>query len=250
MKKVKLSLLAVLLVGTFACRKSDTNPSNSNDKSGITNAEAADMVAGSISENSNGVADVALDASLDASVVVNTHLSCGTVKTDSISRKSNSGAAVSYSYSLKYNFIVSCDNNVPSGLSSTLNYSGSFSNSRISSTNSGSSAFDLSGLALTATNYVINGEYKRSGTFNSKVDSTHHGDNKVDIVLKSLTVVKASHRIASGSATITVSGNVPNKGSFSYDGTLIFNGDGTAKLTLNASVYSINLSSGEWVKVS
>lgn len=248
MKKVKLSLLTVLLVGAFACKKNNTNPSNQNENSGVTNADAAAMVAGSVSENSNGVADLALDASLDASIIVSTHLGCGTVKSDSISRKSSAGSSVSYSYNLKYNFTVNCSNGVPDSLSSMLTYSGSFSNTHISSTNSGSSAFDLAGLLPTDNNYVINGEYKRSGSFSSMVDSAKNGNSNIVIMLKSLTILKSNKAIQSGTATIAVSGDVPNKGNFSYTGTLVFNGDGTAKLTLNSTIYNINLSSGACVK--
>jgi hypothetical protein len=124
-------------------------------------------------------------------------------------------------------------------------YNGSFSGPNLSSANSGSSVFDLSGLLPADTVFVINGEYKRSGSFSSKIDTSHHGNAGIDIVIKSLTLKKPSRKIASGSATISITGDVPKKGSFSFTGTLVFNGDNTATLTLNDVVYMIDLYTGE-----
>jgi len=247
MKKIKLSFAAVLLLAAVACKKSNnTTPTTGGN---VSNQEAADMVAGSISLNSNGVANVAADASLNASIFVSTHASCGTTKSDSISRQSNPNAPFSYSYKLKYNFTVDCDGSQPDSLSSNLTYSGSFNGPNMSSSNSGTSNFTVNGLLPGASNFVINGEYKRAGSFSSKIDTSNHGNSNIDIVIKSLTLAKPSRNIVSGTATISITGDVPRKGSFSYTGTLVFNNNGTATLTLNGTVYIINLASGDRLKV-
>jgi hypothetical protein len=67
-------------------------------------------------------------------------------------------------------------------------------------------------------------------------------------VLNKLTFNKATRKTASGNTTIAVSGNVSNQGTFSYNGTLVFNGDGTATLTLNSVTYTINLNTGIAIK--
>jgi hypothetical protein len=242
MDKIKLSFIAILLLSAVACKKTGNSP---NITGNVSNAEAADMVASSISLNSSGVASLSDDATLDASVIVTAHLACGTTKTDSISRQSTAGAAITYSYKLKYTRTLNCNNNVPDNLSSSLIYSGSYSGPHLASSNSGSSVFTVAGLSPTATNFVINGEYKRNGSFKSKIDTTNAGNSNVDIVISALTVKKPDRTIASGTATISVTGDVPKKGNFSYTGTLVFNGDGTATLTLNGTVYVINLINGE-----
>jgi len=248
MKKIHLSLVAMLLLGAVACTKN--NGSMPAVGGNVSSDEAASMVAGSVSLNSNGVANLAGDAAVDATIIVATPNACGTIKSDSISRKSSAGAAFSFSYSLKYNFTVDCNSsNQPDSLSSMLTYSGSFSGPRISSTNSGSSNFTVNGLLPAATDFVVNGEYKRAGSFASKIDTTNHGSSNIDIMIHALTVTKHVRTIASGSANISVTGSVPNKGSFSYTGTLVFNGNGTATLTLNGTVYIINLNSGDCSRV-
>jgi hypothetical protein len=248
MRKIQLSILAVLLLGAVACKKTDdhaTRPTTPN----VSNAEAADMAAGSLSMNSNGMANVAADASVDASLYVHGHVACGTSKSDTISRQSQGGSQYTYSYNLIYNYMVNCVNNVPDNLSSNLAYSGSFSGPNLSSSNSGSTVFTVGGLAPGANDFVINGEFKRAGTFQSKVDTTNHGNNNIDIKVTALTIVKANRTIAGGNATISITGDVPKKGNFSFTGTLVFNADGTATLTLNGTVYTINLSTGTRVKV-
>ncbi|HWZ02211.1 MAG TPA: hypothetical protein VNX40_01300 [Mucilaginibacter sp.] len=248
MKKVQLFFVTMLLLGAVACRKNSSTlpPVNSN----VSNAEAASMVAGSVSINSNGVASLAGDATIDATGIGSLHDVCGTIKSDSISRQSSAGSAVTFSYKLKYNYTVDCNSSSqPDSLSSTLTYSGSFSGPNLSSSNSGSSVFTVNGLLPTATDFVINGEFKRAGSFSSKVDTTHHGNSNIDIVINSLTILKHSRNIVSGNAAISVTGDVPKKGSFSYTGTLVFNGNGTATLTLNGTVYMIKLDTGDFARV-
>lgn len=250
MKKLKLSIMAVLLIGAAACNKTynGATPKSSTATTAnnlVSTDDAADMVSGSLSLNSNGLANVASDVTFNASVIPNTRQMCGTVKADTISRQSTVGASVTYSYNLTYNFMILCDTaSHPDSLSSSLIYSGSYSGPNIATTNSGSSIFTVGGLLAAAPDFIINGEYKSAGSFKSKTDTAKNGNNSIDIVVKGLTVKKPGRTIVSGSATISISGDVPKKGNFSYTGTIVFNGDGTATLTLNGTVYTINLYTG------
>ena len=253
MKKIKLSFLAVLLLGAVACNKSNTTlpGQQSHLTTNVTSDEAADMVANSVSLNSNGVANVADDATLNATTLIKANATCGTIKSDTISRQSVVGAATAYSYYLTYNYTVNCNSaSQPDSLMSSLIYTGSFNGPNLSSTNSGSSNFSISGLLPTATGFVINGEYKRNGSFKSKIDTTNAGNSNIDIKIAALTLKKPGRFIVSGSATISLTGIVPKKGAFSYTGTLVFNGDGTATLTINGTVYKINLSTGARIRAT
>jgi hypothetical protein len=173
MKSVKLSLLAALLLGAVACQKSNTlSPAKSTTPTvsgSMTTDDAADIAAGAVSENSNGVAQMAFDATLNASAIWGLHAKCGTVHSDTISRQSSSGSQYSFDYKLTYNFMVDCNSSSqPDSLSSNLTYSGAYSGPNMSSTNSGSSIFGVGGLLSTDTAFVINGQYKRAGSFASK----------------------------------------------------------------------------------
>jgi len=247
MQKIKLPLMAMLLLGAVACNKSNNSlPVQNHLTANVTTDEAADIVAGSISVSSNGVANVANDAAISAASLVSTHAKCGTIRADTISRQSAAGASTTYSYNLTYNYTVACNSDSqPDSLMSSLIYSGSFNGPNLSSSNSGSSIFTVSGLLSTATDFVINGEYKSTGEFKSKVDTTNAGSSNVDIKISALTLKKPGRAIVSGSSTVSVTGTVPKKGAYSYTGTLVFNGDGTATLTINGTVYKIYLATGQ-----
>jgi len=270
MKTIRLSILSMLVLCAVACTKTNNTP----DSAIVSDADVADMVAGSLSLNSDGLASVVNDetnvgtsmsinsigaaphssfAPLNATTVYakstsNPVLACGTTVSDSISRHSGTGSQVSYSYNLAYNFALNCTNSVPSDLSSILTYNGSFDGPHWSSTNTGSSNFTVTGLSPQAPDFIINGEYMRSGSFQSKADTTKHGTHSVDIVVTALTLLKPSRTVVSGTATITITGNVPKKGTFNYTGNLVFNNDGTANFTINGIIYNINLTTGLKVK--
>jgi len=56
---------------------------------------------------------------------------------------------------------------------------------------------------------------------------------------------KIDRKIISGTATITITGTGPKGNSFSYTGTITFNGDNTATLKITGgSSYTINLLTG------
>lgn len=247
MKKVKLSIMALLLVGAIACKKTDNSSVKIN--ANVSSDDAADMVAGSLSVNSNGFAGISNDVAVQSQVYADAHLACGSTKTDTITKKSNTGASVSYSYGLGYSYTLNCNtSNIPDNVIGKVNYSGSFSNPRISESSSGNLLFTLAGLTPTATVYVLNGTFLRSGSFASKTDTAKHGNSNLSVTVQNISFRKPGRTIASGTAAFSLTGSVPKKGNFSFTGTLVFNGDGTAKLTVNGTVYTVNLITGEKTK--
>jgi len=246
MKNVKLTFAFMLLLGAVACKKNVNNPTTTGISGNITTDDAASMVTSSLSPSTNGMAGSVADATLGASVMFSAHVQCGMTRSDTISRQSSSGSPYSYSFHLTYNFMVDCSNNVPDSLSSNLTWSGSFTGPNWSNSNSGSSIFGVGGLLPTDTAYVVNGEFKRSGSFSSKTDTSKHGNSSVDIVVSNLLVKKHWRTIEGGTATFTIIGDTPKKGSFSFTGTVVFNSDGTATVTINGTVYTVNLTNCSW----
>jgi hypothetical protein len=154
--------------------------------------------------------------------------------------------SVTVNYFFKYSHTLNCNSsNVPDNVINTLTYKGSFNGPRLSSTNSGSANVTIAGLSPTATNFVVNGEYIRDGSFQSKVGNKASGNSHIDIVGTNITLSKLARKILSGTATITITGTGPKGNSFSYNGTITFNGDGTATLALSGgATYTINLTTG------
>jgi len=234
----------LLLAGAIACNKNDGLKTGIT--ANVTASDAADIVGSSLSANSNGFASISDDVTVNSQVYVNAHLACGTTKTDTLTKKSPTNANVTFSYGLGYTYTLNCNNaGLPDNIIGKVNYSGNYSGPHITSANTGNLTFRLAGLTPTAANWVLNGTFLRSGSFSSKADTSNHGSSNLSVEVKDLVLTKPHRTVAGGTATFTLTGSVPKKGSFSYAGTLVFNTDGTAKLTVNGNVYIIDLLTGE-----
>jgi hypothetical protein len=256
MKTFRLSIILLLLLGAISCKKTDSSTTDTS----VTTDQAADIAAGSLSVNSNGLASVSDDISANAQTMasVNTgsqsvnstglasvHQACGSTVTDSVSRQSPAGATAIFNYFFKYSRTLNCNVAGQSdNLVNSLIYHGSFDGPNLSSSNSGNAAVTIAGLTTTATHFVVNGQYKRIGSFQSKVGNKNSGQDTVSIVATNITLTKPDRKISGGTATIAVSGVTSKHGSFKYNGTIVFNGDGTATLTINGAAYAIDMVTG------
>ena len=256
MKTFRLSIIALIMLGALSCKKDSTSASAT-----VTSDQAADMTASALASNSGGVASMTDAVSINAQGLTSTgsqtinslgvnehHQECGTTLTDSATF-SGSNNSVTYDYFVKYSHTLNCNaNNLPDNIVNALTYHGTFDGPRISTTATGTANATIAGLTQTATNYVINGEYKRVGSFISKVGNKATGNSNIDVVVTNLTLAKPSRAIVSGTATVTVTG-VAGTHNYSFTGTLTFNGGSTATLAITGgSTYVINLLTGAYTK--
>ena len=254
MKKLRLSIVLLLLLGGLSCKKTDSGTTTTS----ISTDQAADMVAGSLSVNSEGFATVADDIATNAQIVNSVSFStksvnslgtnavyqeCGTTRIDSVDRAGASNL-VTYDYFFKYSHTLNCNaNSQPDNLVNTLTFNGNYDGPRLSVTGTGTANITIAGLTSTATVFVINGEYQRTGSFQSKVGNKASGNSVIDIKATNVTLSKPARKITGGTATISITGTWP-KGAFSYTGTIKFNGDSTATVTINGTIYLVNLVTG------
>jgi hypothetical protein len=257
MKTLKLTLIAALLLAVGSCKKTDT--------SGAVTADiATDMAAASLSQNSFGLTSVTDNVIVNAQTLnsintggqavnsvgtnaTTTRQACGTTLADSVSN-SGSNSSVTFSFFIKYLRTLNCNTaSQPDNLVNAITFHGNYDSPRITSTDAGSANFTIAGLTTNATNYVINGEYIRKGSFTSKVDTKATGSSSIDIKVTNLLLSKPGRAIVSGTATITISGTSA-KGTFSYTGAITFTGGTTASLTVGTVLYYINLLDGTFHK--
>ncbi|MDB5131408.1 MAG: hypothetical protein JWR02_1157 [Mucilaginibacter sp.] len=244
MKKLKLSFLAILLVGAVACKKTGISPTK------ITVSDAVDIMAGSLSRNSNGLANMSDDAGARSQTDVDGNLSCGTTLKDTSTRTSPTSATTTYSYGFGYSYTLNCNTaGMADNVVGKLNYTGSFSNPHLSSSNTGNVSFTVAGLTTNATAYVFNGVLVRNGSFASKTDTTNHGTIHLSVEIHNLLLLKPHRNITGGTGSFTLTGSIPKKGDFSFTGTVVFNTDGTAKITINGTAYTVDLTTGEKIKI-
>jgi len=255
MKTFRLSIVLLVLLGAVSCKK-DNSASTS-----VTTDQAADLAAGSLASDSFGLTTVSDAVAVNAQTLSSTggqsvnslgassvHQACGTTLTDSITNSGSDGPRT-FSYTVKFVRTLNCNvDQHPDNLANNVAFHGNFDGPNLTTTGAGTAVFTIAGLTQQATNFVINGEYKRTGSFQSKVGNKTSGQSDIDIVATNITLAKPSRKIVSGSATISITGSTTKNGSYSYTGNIVFNGDGTATLTINGSVYGIDLVTGVRVK--
>lgn len=228
----------VLLLAAGACTKN-----NNSTTASVSTDDAATIMANSMSSGSGGMASASVDVTVNAQLTFNANPGCGGTKTYNFTRQNPTGSSITYSYAFNYTYTLNCINNVPDNVSSSATSTGSYNGPNISSTDSGTSTFNVAGLAPSASAYALSGEYKRAGSFTEKTGNMNAGSSNVDIVVSSLSIPKTGGTIASGSATFTLSGS-SNNGSFNFNGTVTFTGNNQANLNINGTVYVVNLLTG------
>jgi hypothetical protein len=129
--------------------------------------------------------------------------------------------------------------NVPQNATfSTLTLS-MYSSSRVVSDDNGNFMGNATGLQPTILTMNINGEYIRAGTQVLNFRDQKEITSTLSIELSELEMRKQGFEILSGNGTIEFTGSAAD-GTFSFDGTIVFNGNKTATLTINGTTYEID----------
>ena len=246
MKKNKAWLFLSMFAVAVGCQ--DDEPANS-----ITSEEAAVIVSSSLAANTSGVsfvsnkaADVTEDLLEDNSG--GRVAACGLSQNLDLSGASPDGAAITYSYDFSYKFKLNCNaESEPSQVSVDLSYSGDFDAPKIAADHSGIAELDVTGLDATTEDFLLNGLFKRSGSFENK-ETAQSANSTVEITLTDVTIKKGTHQIMAGAGTFVIKGNVPSKGDFNYSGSITFLGADNAELSVNGTKFTANLKSSEVTK--
>lgn len=247
MKTTRNFVLSVVLFLTVAaCDEEGTTSSSL-----ISTEEAADMVATTLAESSSGLTVSVTEATATAASAElepssgGRKNSCGYSESKSFSTVNRNGSVITFSYDFSYDYLVSCnDDNQPILLASEVYFDGSFDAPRLSSTHTGTGDLNVSALDETATTYRVNGSYSRSGSFESKIRNKNTSNSTVLVSIEEI-IVDGDNTITEGTATVNINGEVPGKGEFTYSASIEFEGGNEAKLTIDGTIYTINLESGE-----
>jgi len=247
MKLVPRLFAFCLLPLLISCNKDD----DGTDQTALTNEEAAEVIASSLSEDADGLSvSVATMAAVTSEALAaddggRTLSVCDYTKDSTFTRTRNT-ALITSSYNFEYSYQVSCSNlGLPQAMAANLSYSGVYETARASSDNAGDGELALTGLALSENNYVANGTYSRQGSFTSKVRNQNAIQSDLTLTLADLTVDKGTYAIKGGTLSVALTGSVASKGNFSYTASVQFNGAGSATITINGETYEVDLETGE-----
>ncbi len=237
----KSAVLAGLVVVAAACSEDEPTPAINND-------EAAELIGASLTVNSGLLAIVNQSAvAADAAVAASSsgrQAACEYSDEADFEISSDPGTTPSFAYVFSYDFLLQCDGETATSLNVNATYSIEYDGPNAAFDFDGTSALSVSELQESSADYVLNGDFDRSGSYEWKQDNPSAGTSEIGITIEELVVNKESQRIVEGTATVNLSGSVTGKGSYSYSATVEFNGDGTADLTVNNAAYIVNLTSG------
>lgn len=250
-----IPLLATLILITLT---SCDSTNSTTDEQTVGEEEAAEIVASSMATGSSGaVADIETatelaEESTNANkgkadyAVATSSLDCGS-STDSTFTTHSTGV-ITHEYTKTYEYLLECDESAnPIHLEVSFTYNGEFDAPRLASQNSGSGEFEITNLDSSEV-YLVNGSWQREGEFESKIRNQATRQVTLQFEVLDVSVDKSSQQIESGTISFTIEGERSSRvreGSFSYDGSITFSGNGEAVIEINGSKYISNVESGE-----
>jgi hypothetical protein len=241
MKTLKGAWIVLLGLVVVACNDDEMKSTKK-----LSSEEQAEMVAASIGKSGFAAsADQSADYADDAVDATGKIADCGYSADNAVSLSGSFGEVV-FSFAYDYDVALVCTSNEePKTLTSSFTYEGSFDGPKFAMEYSGNGALAVTSLEAASANYHINGSYERAGSFESKIEERPSGSSNIKIDIDDVIISKATKAIVSGSANASINGVVSGKGSYAFDSHIVFNGNGTATITVSGDKYLMNLATGQ-----
>ncbi|MBT31932.1 MAG: hypothetical protein CMO01_19920 [Thalassobius sp.] len=229
----KLMMVAILAGVLFSCNDDEDDITDVI----ITEEEAAEVITKSVEAETAGIVVQVEEA---AAITITNFAFCG-YEGDTVFTYSNpSGSTVTYDYSFGWDYALTCvGNGQPSAFDFSYTGSGSYDAPRLAASNSIEGAFEVTGLDYSSDELVFSMDYTEEGSQESKVQNQNSFSSKSTLSSSNITVDKDTYEILSGTVAVEISGDASGN-TFSYKGTLTFNGNQSATLVLNSgTTYTI-----------
>jgi hypothetical protein len=152
------------------------------------------------------------------------------------------GSLGRYTLNSVWNWSVNCTGAVPTSISYALSGTSAYNGTNLDLDAILGGNFTLTGLT-SGNNYILDGLLTRVGNGSLSTDKrTKEFSSEFFLDFDAVNISKSTSTIVSGSATVTLNGSVVDGNDYARTGSLVFNGDGTATLTLdNGAVFTITL---------
>ena len=234
-------ILLAIIVSLLITSCSDDDDNTMNETQSITEEEAVKIVEASIARESAGVEETTYAYAKTYEQAVSQNVQCNQAVSDSYNYSHNSNV-IWATYSYNWNFTISCNGlNIPQSATFTSAGSGMYSKPIIKSDDFSTFSATVTGLQPSSSNITYNATFERIGTqqlttnLNTRSVSSDFSATIVDLI-----VGKSDYEVDSGTGTFSLTGTT-NQGNFSYNGSIVFNGDNTATITINGNQYTIDL---------
>jgi hypothetical protein len=241
MKSILMTLAAGLLLAAGGCKQTGGDP-------GPTNAVSPGVVAELAARTLSGSSTQGLAVQVENLSVFSggggAHKPQADVQPhDTTIVRDKADGGITYHYVITHRVNVSDFGN---SAAAHATVAGIFDSPRVTSTDSSSGDLVLTHVVDAESLISVMGTWHRTGTTEVKLGEPIVYTSTTDATIN-LGVSKSNHKIAVGIGTLTVTGTVSGGGSFSYLVNVVFRGNGVAELTINGSLYYVDLTTGTLV---
>lgn len=234
-----ITIFAFAMSLTACDKKDDESTAN------LSNEEVLAVLEGALSSGTQGINSEVNDAifiTQQYAQKAGNNAFCGQT-IDSTATRNINNALIVASYTTTWNWSLSCNNlRLPTSIDFHRTTNGDYETARITSVDNANGDWTINNL-LTSPSYTLTGSYTRQGNQTLKMPTTSRNSftSTVNTTIHSLSVNKNTLRIESGTATFTLTGIGSASNSFSYEGNIVFNGNGSATVTINGQTFEIQL---------
>ena len=151
------------------------------------------------------------------------------------------GGSTSGVYTHNWEVLLECDKDIPQSLSVDAGYEGFFDGTNIDRTVEGTRSWVWTDLDPSCSIRTLNGTTFREGNRTSSIGLQRAYQWILNTAFIEVEVDKETDIVLSGLVNLNGSLSNSNGNSYTFEGILIFNGDGTATLTINGNIYEIEL---------
>lgn len=233
---LKFMSAALMILAFSACTEENEEPAYT-----PTEQDAAKVVEESLANSSGGMTEEIskLNESLYAKDIGELNLECG-VPFDTTFNYFLSGDATG-AWTRQWNLLLNCPTDENPFLEVNTNYEGGFSGNYLSQNRSGNRMWTWSNLGLEGDFIFMNGSGSHSGERVLNGPAQNGFNWTFDGEWNEVAISKDTHLIDSGNGLFTLVFTGPQGNTFTFTGTVVFNGDQTATVTVNGEVFEVEL---------
>ena len=233
----KSIVTAIVILSLISC----TNEEDMEIENVVSEEEAVVLIESSLQKSTGGLNEMTNTFSEELTTDITLNELCGTLYKASFNYNYNE-APILADYEIDWSYMMACNGfNVPQMVEFEASSVGSYSTSRINSNDVTNTVIAISGLQPSASSLLFSGFFNREGTQSITTNlKTRSLSSKFNVDLVDVLINKSNYNISSGGGTFVLSGlseNIP----FSFNGTIVFNGNGSVSLTVNENDYEINI---------
>ncbi|WP_299241947.1 hypothetical protein [uncultured Aquimarina sp.] len=239
MKNLIFNLFVVSAVATsiISCQRDEINSFGE-----ISEADAVEIIEQVIVSDSYGMDIQAEDAVNTESSMTSKNNICGVLNEVSTTRNSIPGAIIYFTHSIDYSFELICEGNIPQAYDIDFRGNGQYISPRLESEDIITYRANLSNLLPADGPYIYNSSFTREGDQILKINGNRKEFNStLSIASSQILIDKTTRIILGGSATFSLTGNLTNGDTFSYNGSITFLGNGNATIKIGDTIYNVSL---------